>query len=397
LKRSFWLAAIAVVMLIALVVAGAAAGFITREPTNGDDLPGVDAFATPTTGETPEPTATPVPGETHTPQYDEGSARIVVEGTEFVSVLTGPDSPARTDERWNVYGTDLGIVFEMNDTIYLAFGDTWGRDGIEGEDWRAQILAIAEPDPEHGYVLTEVIADERGEAKELLPAMKDPGIEHTVVPTAAIAVGDRMFMHYMSIRHWELYEWEYKHPVINGAGIAYSDDGGDTWVVDENATWEGDVHWGQAAMAKDDDFVYVFGTLSGRFGSALLLRAPAEELLDPQQWEYWDGSGWSSDPDEAAEVVPAPVGELSVRWSPYHERWFMMYRNEFEDAIVFRTAERPEGPWDDERVVLTGEEYPTSYGPFMFPIDGPEVHFTMSVFLPVYQVYVMQMTVVPEP
>jgi hypothetical protein len=320
---------------------------------------------------------------------------LVIDQLAYVSVLTGPDSPARTDRHWNITGTDLGISFEHDGKIYMVFGDTWGRDSDEGADWRSNVMAIAEPDPEHGYVLTAIVGDDRGEAIELLPSLKKPGTEYTVIPNGAIAVDGRMYLQYMSIRDWILSPSGYKHPDVNGAGIASSDDGGWTWTQDETAYWAGDSWFTQTAMVGHDEYVCVFGTPAGRFGPLRLFRMPSQ-LLEPEQYEHWTGEDWSIDPSQGVEVVADPVGELSVRWSPQHEHWLMMYRNERANAIVLRTAEQLEGPWDDERVVLTGKEYPTNYAPLMLPITGPDVYFAMSIFSSGYQVHIMRLTLGPE-
>lgn len=316
---------------------------------------------------------------------------LVVKSPALVSQLTGAESPARTEEPWNIYGTDLGFPIEHDGKIYLVFGDTWGRDDSEGDDWRSNIMALVEPDPVHGYVITEVVAGENGEAKELLSSLKEPDREYTVMPTAGISVDGRIYLHYMSINDWDKQWWDYKHPVVNGAGLAYSDDDGQTWTKDTGVWWPGDTDFTQAAMVEDDGSIYIFGTPAGRFGPARLLRVDDDDLLDPGQYEYWSGDDWVPDPALAAEIVPAPVGELSVRWSPYHERWLMMYKNEIDHTIVLRTAEHLEGPWDEERVVVTADEYPTLYAPFMLPIEGPDIYFTMSMFKS-YQVFVMRLT-----
>lgn len=201
-----------------------------------------------------------------------------------------------------------------------------------------------------------------------------------------------MYLHYLSVNDWDRHWWGYKEPIPNGSGFAYSDDQGQTWTKDETATWQGDTPFAQAAMVQRGDYVYVFGTPAGRFGAAQLFRVESDHLLEPDEYEYWTDDGWSSDASLAAEVVPAPVGELSVRWSPHHQRWFMMYTNEMTHATVLRTAERLVGPWGPEEVVATAQEYPTSYAPSMLPIAGPEVYFTMSIFAPDYQVYLMRLT-----
>lgn len=316
---------------------------------------------------------------------------LEVRAATLVSQLTGADSPARTHEPWNIYGTDLGFPIEHDGKLYAVFGDTWGRGDSEGPDWRSNTMAIIEPDPVHGYVISDVIKGENGEAKELLASLKEPQQEYTVIPTSGISLDDRMYLHYMSINDWVDSGWGYKHPAVNGAGLAYSDDHGQTWVKDATARWAGDTGFTQTAMVEDGDDVYVFGTPAGRFGALRLLRTPGKQLLQPNNYEYWTGDGWARDSAKAVEVLPSPVGELSVRWSPYHERWIMMYLNDVTHNIVLRTAEHLEGPWDEERVVATSGEYPTLYAPFMLSIEGPEVYFTMSMYRP-YQVFVMRLT-----
>lgn len=315
-----------------------------------------------------------------------------VQPPAMVSTLTGPKSPARTDELWNIAGADVGFTFEHDDKTYMVFGDTWGRDGVEGDDWRSNTMAIVEPDPLHGYIVTDAITDESGEAKELLPSLKQGEKEYTVIPTGGVSVGDRMYLHYMSVRDWDKKWWGYKKPIPNGSGIAYSDDDGQTWIKDETARWNGNTPFTQVVMVKFGDYVYMFGTPAGRFGAAKLLRVQNDHLLDPDEYEYWNGDGWSSDVNRAVEVVPFPAGELSVRWSSYHQQWLMMYMNEVTHTIDLRTADQLTGPWDAPRVVVTDAEYPTLYAPCMLPIDGSEVYFTMSVFRPDYQVFLMRLT-----
>lgn len=313
---------------------------------------------------------------------------LIVSAPRIVSQLTGAESPAQTHEPWNIYGADLGFPIEYDGKTYVVFGDTWGRDDSEGDDWRSNTMVEVEQHPVHGYVITDVIAGENGEAKELLSSLKEPGVEYTVAPTAGIAVDDRIYLHYMSVKDWDMKWWDYKQPIVNGAGLAYSDDGGQTWIKDEHAYWPGDSSFTQAAMVEDDGKIYIFGTPAGRFGPARLLRVDDEDVLNPDEYEYWDGQDWTDDPLAAAEVVPAPVGELSVRWSDYHERWLMMYKNEITHAVVLRTAENLEGPWDDEQVVVTAEQFPSLYAPYLLPSEGPDIYYVLSRFN-TYQVYVM--------
>ncbi|HXS23019.1 MAG TPA: DUF4185 domain-containing protein, partial [Gemmatimonadales bacterium] len=65
----------------------------------------------------PAPAAQPAPGPDLT-----GPA-----ATSIVGWVTGPDSPAKTIERFGVTGTDLGIMWDNGGgQVLVAFGDTYG-------------------------------------------------------------------------------------------------------------------------------------------------------------------------------------------------------------------------------------------------------------------------------
>ena len=130
---------------------------------------------------------------------------------------------------------------------------------------------------------------------------------------------------------------------------------------------------------------------SDLFGSVQIARIPPEQILDSSAYQYWDGANWVDDMGASATVIPAGVGELSVRWNSYYKKWLMMYLQEGKYSIVMRTADCLTGPWSDEMIVVTGHEYPQLYAPFMLPKwnDDPEIYFTMSLFGP-YNVSLMQ-------
>lgn len=310
---------------------------------------------------------------------------------EMVAQLTGYGGINDTVADYGVYGTDLGHTFVAGDELYMIFGDTFAANG---SDWRSSAAAvITDDDPGDGLTFERMITDRDGHAAELIPSKKIDFDEITVIPTYGVAVGDRLFLHYMSVRHWGAPgHWE-----LGSSGWAYSDDAGQTWTKDELAVWPGDSNFGQVAIEEHDGYLYIFGIPGGRFGGVHLARVEPEHLLSIDTYAYWTGSDWTAgDPAAAGTIVPAPVGELSVRWSSYYGAWVMMYLNENRYAIVLRTADEITGPWSEDRVVATGVEYPALYAPYQFPKwnDGPEIYFTMSMFGP-YQVYLMK-TSLPE-
>jgi hypothetical protein len=305
--------------------------------------------------------------------------------TRVIAILTGPNSINETHTRYGVDGTDLGHTFLFGDQIVMVFGDTFGPART---DWRSNVAAVStDEDPSDGISFDRMIEDLPGHAKELIDNDLVPGEEVTIIPTYGIAVGERMFLHYMAVRKWGTPgRWD-----LNQSGLAYSDDEGQTWTVDPNATWVADSNFGQVAIEAVGAYAYFFGIPGGRFGGVNLARVKLDQLREKSAYEYWDGTDWVlSDESVATTIVPAPVGELSVRWNSYYNTWVMMYLNEDKYSIVLRTADCLTGPWSDERVVATGADYPQLYAPFMLPKwnDGPDIYFTMSLFGP-YHVQLM--------
>lgn len=311
--------------------------------------------------------------------------------TEQIAMLTGPKpSLNNTWEQWEVYGTDLGSTFMYNDEMYIVFGDTFSQ---YNQDWRSNVIAVTtDDDPSDGITFDRMITDREGHAKELLPSKKVDFDEMTVIPTYGIAVGDRLFLHYMSVSHWgPPGRWDLGH-----SGWAYSDDAGETWTKDEHATWPGDSNFGQVALEEHEGHVYIWGIPGGRYGGVRLARSAPESLLDIGSYTYWNSDGWNADAEAAAEVIPPNVGELSVRWNSFYDRWIMMYLNDPEGKIELRVAEKITGPWSEPYIAARASEYPSLYAPYQFPKwnDSADIYFNMSLFGP-YQVFLLK-TQIPD-
>ncbi len=303
--------------------------------------------------------------------------------------LTGPGSPNRTFQRWNIGGTDLGHTFFHKGDLYMVFGDTYGR---ERQDWRSNTMAkvAAIDSPASGLEFESFVGDAEGRATELLSSHKVYWVEPTVIPTNGVSVGDRMILHYMSVRRWVAPgRWR-----INHAGMAYSDDDGITWAR-TGEMWDKSTNFAQVAFVRDpgdSDHIYLFGIPAGRHGAVHLARVPVDDILNIRAYRYWDGTEWSPAHSDAVEVAPRPVGELSVAWSGHLDLWMMMYLNERHRAIVVRTAEELTGTWSDERLITTGQDHPQLYAPFIIPFDSndPDVFFTMSRW-DAYNVFLMHL------
>lgn len=299
-----------------------------------------------------------------------------------------------TGKNWYVYGADLGHMFLHKGKVHIVFGDTFGPSNAfpfltaPVKDWRSSSLGTLAPSgrPTRGLTIDGFVTDRPGHAMELYPSKKDFKTETTVIPTYGISLGDRMVMHYMSVRQFlSGKEW-----TLNYSGFAYSDDDGQSWVQDPDATWPHDSKFGQVAMLGIAPWVYLFGVPGGRLGSVSLARVRADDMLNVDAYQFWDGETWQDSADAATAIVPGPVGELAVQWNSHYRAWLMTHQNVVDQTLVLRTARHLTGPWSDPVEIANAGRWSTCYAPFLTPLwnDGPEIFYTMTRYDP-YTVYTM--------
>ncbi|MEU6563508.1 DUF4185 domain-containing protein [Nocardia nova] len=318
---------------------------------------------------------------------------------------TGASSVNRTDKRWQVNGTDLGIMWESGPgEIATAFGDTVGHGfhppGGMGEDWRSNLLAFStNRDLDKGLIIDHMVTDARCHAAEVLSSRKKDNIEITTIPTSGFTLphqgsadGTRQFMSYMSIRTWNSIPGTF---YTNYGGIAYSDDHGQTWTKDPYAKWDnifGLANFQVSAMVPQGGYVYLFGTPNTRLGSVGLARVPADQVLDTSAYQYWHDGNWTpvGGADSATPIAQGPAGELSVRYDTARGVWQMSYLDTAKASIVMRESDAPQGDWSPSAtLVQVTPQYPELYGGFIHPWSTPsDLYFTISTWSD-YNVYLM--------
>ncbi|SDE56024.1 DUF4185 domain-containing protein [Rhodococcus tukisamuensis] len=361
-------------------------------------------------GPDPEPIPIPIPGPAQplppaptpqSPPTEPGPAAPVAPAAEvgevsLVAQLTGQGSINRTDKRWQVNSTDLGITWESGPgEVSVVFGDTFGKGwtppGANGSDWRSNVLGHStDRDLSDGMTIDSMVQDSRCHAVEVLGSRKVKNWETTTIPTSGFAIGDRQYMSYMSVRRWSMVPGMW---YTNRGGIAYSDDRGQTWTKDPYANWEnlfGRNHFQVASMVPAGDHVYMFGTPNGRLGTVALARAPKDQVLNKSAYQYWVDGTWSP----VGEASPTPVmsgtaAELSVRYDAERDLWQMSYLDTVAGAIVLRQADSPQGEWTAGVPMVRAADYPKMYGGFIHPWSTEDdLYFTMSEW-DSYNVYLM--------
>lgn len=320
-----------------------------------------------------------------------------VRQVDLVSQVTGPGSENRTDKRWQVSGTDLGITWESRPgEISVVFGDTFGLDwsppGANGQDWRSNVLGRStDTDLSDGLTIDSMVQDSRCHAAEIIASRHIPNWETTTIPTSGFAIGDRQYLSYMSVRRWSVVPGMW---YTNYGGIAHSDDDGRTWTKDRQAQWDNIFGLGRfqvTAMVPQGDHVYMFGTPNGRMGAVGLARAPVDALLDPGAYQYWVNGSWVPVVEHlATPLVAGAASELSVRYDAVEKQWLMSYLDPMAGRIVLRRSASPQGEWSDGATLVDDDEYPRMYGGFMHPWSTRDtLYFTMSEW-DSYNVYLMR-------
>lgn len=311
-----------------------------------------------------------------------GELPVLTGKTKAVQMVTGPGSPNNTMERFNVSGTDLGIMWDNDGAggahqTMVAFGDTVGDCDAEGDDWRSNVLFRSDTAAGtigSGISLDSSPLDAPNHSKEVVPGFNLP-TEYTTIPTAAVAVDGVQYMRVMGVQSWdEPGAWTTLY-----SALWSSSDNGESWQPDYGSTRANvaidvpgvpnvdprNADFQQSAFVKKDGYVYEFGTPSGRFGGAILARVPEAQIRDLNAYTYWNGTDWDPDLANARTVIDSPVSELSVQWNDYLGKYVAMYTD--LTGLVIRQADNLQGPWSGTQTILSGILVPSIYGGFMHP------------------------------
>ncbi|PWD41413.1 carbohydrate-binding protein [Gordonia paraffinivorans] len=310
----------------------------------------------------------------------------------MVARLTGPFAMNDTIGRFNIVGTDLGIMWDNGrGEILTAFGDTQSFNGwslLYGElfYWRSNVLLRSTDRYLADGMTFTSHAGRPGHAKRLLkPNVKR---EVTIIPTAGVAANGKQYMTVMSVKRWD-------QPGIwttNWSGLVVSDDNGENWraVNAFRPNGGGNTKFQMGAFLKVGSTVYYYGTPDGRWGAVYLARVNEKDIENLGKWQYFSYGRWvPNNPGAATPVMSAPTGELSVAWNDYLGKYVSLASK--DTGVILRTAQNPWGPWSSGELVVPSTNPYTGYAPYIHPWSkGRDLYFTYSVWVG-YQVYLMRL------
>jgi hypothetical protein len=360
--------------------------------------------------------------------------------TSFVDWVTGNFLPNNTSQRFAIWGTDVGTMWDNGipddpstpyneHQVLIAVGDTFSGANMTG-DWRANtILRSADgflvdgmsiPDGEwfNGNMFGGAPLSSPTTARQVIfPSGLPAGV--TLIPTAGISLptpgtrfGATQYMSFMSVSQWGAPgQW-----TTNYSALAYSTDNGENWTVAPqtvryNQPWSGNQNFQQSAFVRPGDgYVYVYGTPNGRQGAAYLSRVAERDILDLSKYDYynagspggWFGwgatpAGWyKNDPSKATPVFGQDTGacgvanpgnqvsEMSVQYNKSLNKYVVLYGDQFNN-IVMRTSDTPQGTWSSAKV-LVAQQNGGIYAPMMHPWSpstmgtGTDLYWNLSLW-----------------
>ncbi len=332
---------------------------------------------------------------------------------ELIGQLTGKNGFNDTTQV-NVMGTDLGIITKYQGEFRYIFGDTFGSEfntmqdydpfSLKNYAWRSQTMAISsDTNPSDGILLQDWIKSPlTGNATELFPSKKDLSYtgELTAIPTAAVTMNESFYIFYMSVKNWgsDGHSW-----AINNASIAYSSDGEHFFKMN-NISWPGNSKCIQFAPVQDNrsiisDEIYFLTVPGNRNNGAYLVKVKSNQILNQSAYQYLsfvdaeNNPIWSNDINAAICIIPPKVGELSIMWNKYLEKYVVIYTDIAHSGIALRTADKLWGPWSAPRLIAHASKYPGLYGAFLHPElvenNGQKIYFILSRWQ-VYNTFVIK-------
>lgn len=314
---------------------------------------------------------------------DPSATRKVCQVTGEVDRQTGRRTVNATESNYRFWGTDLGASFQHDGKLVFLFGDTHVAPGLQRAHDRDLVALSDDTDPEDCLSLS-IGKEEDGGFRPLNIPTVDGGAFS--VPTGGFSANGKMYVYAST-------DSAPGKPMARTVLAASSNGGRDFERLYDVSTEKFinvapvTVEPGHVAgLPTAGRGVLLWGSGTYRRSDTHLAYLPADAAEDRSQMRYFAGTDpvtgtpqWShAEADAKPLLQQACVGELSVAWNPYLNRWTMLYNCEdgqggarARSRILVRTAEQPWGPWSEPQALFDAER-DGGYCAFMH--TGPGVH-----------------------
>jgi hypothetical protein len=287
----------------------------------------------------------------------------------------------RTEDNFELRGTDLGASFRHRDRTYFLFGDTHWTNGLQGT--LDSVAFTTDASAASGLTL---------QFHRAYPEIVNPGTSQTEydVPLDGFSFAEEMFAFFTTDhfahgkvmaksvltrcldRGLDFHNSTSANPLPFQYLTAFSEMkfinvsvervGADVIRAHHlPAATDGLLVWGTGAYRSDNVYLAFIALDDPRTRDRVFASGafPVSQL----NVRYFTGvSGgaptWSIHEHDAVPLFyPAAIGELSVRWNAVLKRWVCLYMAGPDDlpvgaAVVIRVSRTPWGPWSRRRVIL---------------------------------------------
>ena len=123
-----------------------------------------------------------------------------------------------------------------------------------------------------------------------------------------------------------------------------------------------DVHYGMAAI-KEGDYIYIYAQVDIRndmdpISEVLVARSSADRLYT--SWEYYNGSGWSSNSSEAVKLEGLASVPVSSQFNVFKlngKYVLLTQKKTFKSGEIYTfIADNPFGPWRNKQLIFKTNE-----------------------------------------
>lgn len=294
----------------------------------------------------------------------------------------GTPAHNRTESRFGVVGTDLGVSFEHDGRLWFLFGDTWpDPDGGDSAAW------TTDRSPEPGITLHFASSGGRfTRPRVTTPGGRRVSTRFFEVPVAGFSANGHMYVVRTTDHHREGGREVMGRSVLTRA--AHGDPTDLTWLYDLSDVRRGGRFVNVSCVVRDDAPVglpfrgpalLAWGSGRYRASDVHLACVPLGSVEDRDRWRYLGGLDragrpvWSERADDAVGLVDHhEVGELSVTWNAPLGRWLMLYNAGSPRGVVARVAAEPWGPWSAPVVAVDPRGPGVGYGAILHAANEPD-------------------------
>jgi hypothetical protein len=287
----------------------------------------------------------------------------------------GKKTPNQTAQRFGVYGTDLGISFNYDGKLYFLFGDTTRRGPSEGLP-KSALPGTHFNEIETDYDAIACTTTDRAYNGIFLVFNSTPPIVEDIsqltaeTPIEGFSIGHDMYVFFAT-------DMDHTKRILPTRTVLTKSTDGGYKFGNSLYTLSTDRFIHVSVQIVDNDKIdglpkstgkglLLWGTGKYRESDVYLAFMPLNEITNRSSISFFTGfekdsnkPSWNSDESLAKPLFSANcVGEISIRWNYYLEKWIMLYNCDLcnTSGVIVRLADKPWGPWSNSKIVFDPED-----------------------------------------